>query len=613
MSVILLPRLGRIAVDQVLDDNFEDMKPSSSLDMLRQTPGAMSYAASGGTPLKKDNLTEIRHMLVGAAKANGFPARGSTIDRAQFDTDLAKRLGENPLFKPPEALRDDVWAFLATVVAPDVIKWRFGTASRERYHGGVRNAFQRLWMRAWSLDRGAGAEDRWGLIRDLTEDAFGQIVERPSIGGDHRLALALAEGWVRMSESAGRGAMEAIMRRAVIAFRLQNQIQVLSALEDEELSAAVDLAFERARQSLRGVVSDNRGGEAEQRYDPYKLGPNTSAKEDVLPLAEARGAQPFSRLRSFLGRGQKASSEAAGTASPPGDAGFDVKDTEDPDRSDRLYRGRVHPKNAMSSRAKPEETTTAQFNDEAISEQLNKFFDEVSGGGSKELDAEIDRRPPHKPDSESEPENASNEDQVPRFIVGGIAPDQAGMVAYLDMVEQVAAERNWLSPKSREALKKLKSGDHRLSTTDRNSLEYLRSNLSKIAVKLEIPGRADVSNGAELDTDIGKLELGQYKAGQMGPNEEGLDENDGALIWNEITLPSGTDVRMSYRGKEFYAEVSGSKIIDQDGQYSPGNWANKVANDTSRNAWRDIWFRKPAEQSWVLADDLRRIARRRQP
>ncbi|WP_433990391.1 hypothetical protein SuNHUV7_20320 (plasmid) [Pseudoseohaeicola sp. NH-UV-7] len=613
MSVILLPRLGQIAVDQVLDDYFEDMKLSATLDMLRQTPGAMSYAASGGTPLKKEILIEIRNMLVGAAQANGFPSRGSTKERAQFDTDVAKLLGENPLFAPPEALRDDVWAFLTTVVAPDVVKWRFGTASRERYHGGVRNAFQRLWMRAWSLDRGMGEEDRWGLIRDLTEDAFGSIVERPSIAGDSRLALALAEGWVRMSERAGRGAMEAIMRRAVIAFRLQNQIQVLTALEDAELRAAVDLAFERARQSLTGVVSDNLGEEADQENDPSTLGLDTSAQEDVLPPPEAGVGQPFSRLRSFLGRGRKVSPEAARNVSQPRDARFGMRDTEDADSSNHQNGGRVNSEDAMSGREKPEKNPTAQPNEEAISEQLYEFFDEVSGDGLEEPGAVIDQQAFGKRDSESVSENASNDNQAARFMIGEMEYDQAGIVTYLDFVEKMAAERNWLSPKSREAIEKLKSGNFRLSATDRNSMENLRSKLSKIAVKLEIPRRVDVRKDAQLDTDSDELEVGQYKAGQTGPFAEGPDEIDGALIWNEITLPSGTDVRMSYRGKELYAEVSESKIVDQDGQYSPGSWANKVANDTSRNAWRDIWFRKPGEQSWVLADDLRRIVRRQQP
>lgn len=81
------------------------------------------------------------------------------------------------------------------------------------------------------------------------------------------------------------------------------------------------------------------------------------------------------------------------------------------------------------------------------------------------------------------------------------------------------------------------------------------------------------------------------------------------LVWKEITIPAGSDVRMAYGADHRYAKVRGGKIVDDDGSYSPSEWASKVARGTSRNAWRDLWFKEPLSKSWVPAQLLRNQAR----
>lgn len=80
------------------------------------------------------------------------------------------------------------------------------------------------------------------------------------------------------------------------------------------------------------------------------------------------------------------------------------------------------------------------------------------------------------------------------------------------------------------------------------------------------------------------------------------------LVWKLVEIPSGSEVRMSYDGIHHYAEVRDGRILDNGNRYTPSEWASKVANGTSRNAWRDIWFRKPLSKNWELADDLRKRA-----
>ena len=65
------------------------------------------------------------------------------------------------------------------------------------------------------------------------------------------------------------------------------------------------------------------------------------------------------------------------------------------------------------------------------------------------------------------------------------------------------------------------------------------------------------------------------------------------LVWKEITVQHGSAVRMPYGGKHHYAEIKNGRIVDESGSYSPSEWASKVAGGTSRNAWRDLWFKEP--------------------
>lgn len=78
------------------------------------------------------------------------------------------------------------------------------------------------------------------------------------------------------------------------------------------------------------------------------------------------------------------------------------------------------------------------------------------------------------------------------------------------------------------------------------------------------------------------------------------------LFWKTVTVPAGSEVRMAYNGRDHFALVRDGSIVDGDGSFSPSEWVSKIANFTSRNAWRDIWFKFPGRTDWVLAQSLRR-------
>jgi hypothetical protein len=94
-------------------------------------------------------------------------------------------------------------------------------------------------------------EDRspWTLIDNLREDAFVQIIERPSIAADPRLAKAIGVTWLRYSKDGYN--MEALMRLATRRLRARGELYMFSRLDDSELLATVDKVFSIASLLIR--------------------------------------------------------------------------------------------------------------------------------------------------------------------------------------------------------------------------------------------------------------------------------------------------------------------------------------------------------------------------
>jgi hypothetical protein len=88
-----------------------------------------------------------------------------------------------------------------------------------------------------------------------------------------------------------------------------------------------------------------------------------------------------------------------------------------------------------------------------------------------------------------------------------------------------------------------------------------------------------------------------------------LEETDHrGYQWKDLFLPTGTQIRMQYKGTYSYAKVDGDEIIYSGKSISPGSLANTIAGN-SRNAWRDLWIKRPEDKEWRLADECRREAK----
>lgn len=241
--VLLLPRISPAGVTSVLESAGPgSFAEAGNLPAPERRLAMTSFAASGGS--RSEALAaEVGERIRELARGADFPANTSQVARSKFDHAAAAYFGAEARLATGEALRDDVWAYIATIVVPDVVAWRFPDRAAHRFEGGVRNALQRLWTRAVTLDRGQDHSDRWGLVRSLSEDAAVQIFERASVGGNPPLARALAEVWVRTASKVGRAPMEDAMRKATKMIRLRNEIVDLASLPTPELEELISGIF----------------------------------------------------------------------------------------------------------------------------------------------------------------------------------------------------------------------------------------------------------------------------------------------------------------------------------------------------------------------------------
>lgn len=75
--------------------------------------------------------------------------------------------------------------------------------------------------------------------------------------------------------------------------------------------------------------------------------------------------------------------------------------------------------------------------------------------------------------------------------------------------------------------------------------------------------------------------------------------------WGPVFLPNGTLLRMTYGGKEHSASVKNETITHKGTKVSPSELCSRIAANTSRNAWRDLYVKRPTDQDWMLATVLR--------
>lgn len=246
--VYLLPRIKKFRVDSRIEHmKIEGFEPSVRL--IRDDP-ALFYASSGGS-LDARLVEDLAQRIREEARQLGMPGNPGRKSTSDFDTHVAILLAQEEWLNMGESLRDDTWAYMTTMLLPDVVAWRFPACNPDRFHGGVRNTLQRLWTRGIVLDRGVDANGRWELVERLGEDAMVQIFERSGLSNNPALARQFAEGYLSWIDNVGHASMEAIMRDAMKILLLRNKIIDLSTQEKSNLHQEVWKAFRSAWEGHR--------------------------------------------------------------------------------------------------------------------------------------------------------------------------------------------------------------------------------------------------------------------------------------------------------------------------------------------------------------------------
>lgn len=256
----LLPQLPDSAALQLLAEMALCSDPSS-LEPGGELRNAQAYVMpTGGLPVDEPTLKRLREMIVEAAHHHGFPGKRPRSFLA-FELQVAEIFAVwDPLWihalPSGESLRNACWTFLTVVVLPDVALWRWPPSTggeadkawKTRMLGGGRNAFQRIFRRVLSLDRGPSHPDRWGLIRELREDDFSNILERPSLGSNSHIAVCLAEEYLAMRERLSSSSAEIqtrVYREATKDMRAYGVVQTLDLLPRVDLENLIRQTFLR--------------------------------------------------------------------------------------------------------------------------------------------------------------------------------------------------------------------------------------------------------------------------------------------------------------------------------------------------------------------------------
>jgi hypothetical protein len=194
------------------------------------------------------HLASLRETLVEIAKEEGFPV---PTPRAyiRFDQRVGEELFTRMAIMPADASNEGVWSFLSLILLPDIAVWRFpglnARGQRDRLMGRPRNVFRRLWARSYALGAAAG---------QLLEDETVAIMERPTLGGDRRVARAFAEAHLVAISRHRSVSRTELMREAAKRLRRISMVVTLPALTDAQLQQLLTEIFEMSAQS--GIGAD---------------------------------------------------------------------------------------------------------------------------------------------------------------------------------------------------------------------------------------------------------------------------------------------------------------------------------------------------------------------
>lgn len=234
----LWPRLSRVQAETSYEE-IATMSVEKLRGLARSSDSRATYAATGGSRVTSDEISDLADTLRDIADHHGYPYPADDSGRIMFDRAAAEVVADRMFVTTVEAANRGVWNFLALSAMPDLTRWRWpGSSNAQRWVASdlTRHMFARLWWQALTFGVADGARVDYRLLRKLTESDLNQLTERRSVAGNPRLAQALARAVVDGSVSGNR---RDLLRS--VAPRLRRRLAFIdySCLSDEQLDDAV--------------------------------------------------------------------------------------------------------------------------------------------------------------------------------------------------------------------------------------------------------------------------------------------------------------------------------------------------------------------------------------
>lgn len=262
--MIVLPRIAKHSAAELLKNHLSNGIAEIASSMPDPTP-TITYTPVGGQRIENRQLEQLRTDILRLAHEHGMPNR--IIEASVFEGRAARLLREALPMSANEASHEEVWSYLTCCWLLDVAVWRFGfDADERRFIGNVnRNTFRRLWWRAEIL--GPDIE-----LTQLGEDELVNIMERPTIASDRRLARTVAlEFLARVHEGAADSRMQ-LMREAMKRLLRLTPLVAFQALNDDQMRTVVENCFTAAAEGVAGGESSSAG--RHRQTIGYDVSPN---------------------------------------------------------------------------------------------------------------------------------------------------------------------------------------------------------------------------------------------------------------------------------------------------------------------------------------------------
>jgi hypothetical protein len=205
-------------------------------------------APTGGHPVEEKLLLELQTEVRNVASESGFPKRLKRGKEQAFDRPCGTALFRTMGIVTADAADEGVWTFLTLVVLPEIGPWRFPDQDENRMLGKPRNVLRRLWWRAWAF--GGDLDFAPPGCKPLGEDEFVQIMERPSLGGNPRVASAIRDALWRAESNGSTAPRSELMRQLTRRVRATRSHIALDTLTDAQLAALMDAATEESSSAL---------------------------------------------------------------------------------------------------------------------------------------------------------------------------------------------------------------------------------------------------------------------------------------------------------------------------------------------------------------------------